>query len=61
MKILSKIEPKDKSNILLKNAMLVKSYLTLEDEKSAQDFFNMVKTEELPYYDFLEEERNLLN
>jgi len=61
LKILNKIDPKDKSNILLKNAILVKAYLTLEDEKSAQEFFNMVKTEELPYYDFLEEERNILN
>lgn len=61
LKILNKIDPKEKKNIVLKDAILVKTYLALEDKISAQEYFNLVKTEELPFYDFLKEERNLLN
>lgn len=61
LKILNKIDPKTKSNILLKNAILVKSYLALEDKTSAREYFHKIKSEELPYYDFLEKERETLN
>ena len=61
LKILNKISPKEKSNIMLKNAILAKSYLTLEDKTTAQQYFDKVKSEELPYYDFLEKERKILN
>ncbi|MRT91379.1 thioredoxin family protein [Ancylomarina sp. 16SWW S1-10-2] len=61
LKFLNKIAPQEKTNFMLKNAMLVKSYLELEDKISAQKYFNKVKSEELPYYDFLEKEREILN
>lgn len=61
LKLLNKIAPKERSNIMLKNAILAKSYLILEDKTSAQQYFDKVKSEELPYYDFLEKEREVLN
>jgi len=61
LKILNGIKPEDKNNIMLKNVVFVKTYLALEDKKSAQEYYDKVKAEELPYYDFLKEERSILN
>jgi len=46
---------------MLKNVVFVKTYLALEDKESAQEYYDKVKAEELPYYDFLKEERSILN
>lgn len=61
LKILKTLKPEDKGNLLLKNVVLAKTYLELEDKESAQELYNEVKNEGLPYYDLLEKERKFFN
>ncbi|MGZ2370725.1 thioredoxin domain-containing protein [Ancylomarina sp. YFZ004] len=61
IKILQKLKSENNNNLILKHAVLAKAYFALKDIKTAKMYLDKVKSEELPYYDFLEEERSLLN
>lgn len=61
IKVLQKIKTENKNNLILKNAVLAKAYFALEDIKTAEMYLEKVKSVELPYYDFLEKERETLN
>ncbi|MDE5424175.1 thioredoxin family protein [Ancylomarina sp. DW003] len=61
IKLLLKIKTENEDNLKLKNAILAKAYLNLEDTGNAKKYFEPIKLEKLPYYDFLEKERIELN
>lgn len=61
LNVLNTIKLHDKENLILQNALLAKSHFELNKMEKAKAYFEKVKTVRLPYYDFLQSERKLLN
>ncbi|MGQ1909901.1 thioredoxin family protein [Marinifilum sp. RC60d5] len=57
LKDINSVNAVDENIELLRNAILVKTYVEIGDKEKAQELFAKVKDYNLPYYDFLSKER----
>lgn len=60
LKDINSVDAVDENIELLRNAILVKTYVEMGDKEKAQELFAKVQDYNLPYYDFLSRERTEL-